>query len=107
MPSLDEPKLISGNGNMSLAKGIARRMTLYRGDAVHLVDALGREKFILPRFDPREGEDPEAIKQLHKLAEKGYRAARPGALIEWVDTDVAADLLGGLHCMMIALPVSE
>jgi ribose-phosphate pyrophosphokinase len=39
MPSLDEPKLISGNGNMSLAKGIARRMTLYRGDAVHLVDA--------------------------------------------------------------------
>jgi len=39
MPSIVEPKLISGNANMPLAKGIARRMTLYRGDKVGLVDA--------------------------------------------------------------------
>lgn len=40
MPSLDEPKLISGNANMPLAKAIARRMTMYRGMSVGLVDAL-------------------------------------------------------------------
>ena len=39
MPSLDEPKLISGNANMPLAKGIARRMSMYRGMNVGLVDA--------------------------------------------------------------------
>ncbi|WP_300583395.1 ribose-phosphate pyrophosphokinase [Marivita sp.] len=39
MPSIDEPKLISGNGNMPLAKAIARRMTMYRGMSVGLVDA--------------------------------------------------------------------
>lgn len=39
MPSIDEPKLISGNANMPLAKAIARRMTMYRGMSVGLVDA--------------------------------------------------------------------
>ncbi|MCL3881371.1 ribose-phosphate pyrophosphokinase [Marivita sp. GX14005] len=39
MPSLDEPKLISGNANLPLAKGIARRMSMYRGMSVGLVDA--------------------------------------------------------------------
>mgnify|MGYP002794198181 FL=1 len=39
MPSIVEPKLISGNANMPLAKGIARRMTMYRGMNVGLVDA--------------------------------------------------------------------
>ncbi|MCK0150251.1 ribose-phosphate pyrophosphokinase [Marivita sp. S6314] len=39
MPSIDEPKLISGNANMPLATGIARRMTMYRGMSVGLVDA--------------------------------------------------------------------
>ena len=83
--------------------------TIYRSpvNSVHLVDALGREKFLLPRFHPREGEDPEALKQLHKLAERAFRSARPGVPVEWVDADVAADLLGGLHCMMIALPAPE
>ena len=39
MPSIVEPKLISGNANMPLAKGIARRMSMYRGMNVGLVDA--------------------------------------------------------------------
>ncbi|NVO24104.1 ribose-phosphate pyrophosphokinase [Donghicola sp. C2-DW-16] len=39
MPSLTEPKLISGNANMSLAKSIARRMSMHRGMNVGLVDA--------------------------------------------------------------------
>ncbi len=39
MPSIVEPKLISGNANMPLAKAIARRMTMYRGMSVGLVDA--------------------------------------------------------------------
>ncbi len=39
MPNVIEPKLISGNANLPLAKSIARRMTLYRGMSVGLVDA--------------------------------------------------------------------
>ena len=39
MPRTSEPKLISGNANMPLAKGIARRMSLHRGVNVGLVDA--------------------------------------------------------------------
>ncbi|MHA6324864.1 ribose-phosphate pyrophosphokinase [Roseivivax sp. CAU 1753] len=39
MPTVIEPKLISGNANLDLAKAIARRMSLYRGMNVGLVDA--------------------------------------------------------------------
>jgi len=39
MAAITEPKLISGNANMSLAKAIARRMSLHRGMSVGLVDA--------------------------------------------------------------------
>ncbi|WP_092065201.1 ribose-phosphate pyrophosphokinase [Poseidonocella pacifica] len=39
MPSTAEPKLISGNANMPLAKAIARRMSMHRGVNVGLVDA--------------------------------------------------------------------
>ncbi len=39
MPTVVEPKLISGNANLPLAEAIARRMSLYRGMNVGLVDA--------------------------------------------------------------------
>ncbi|MGY9046918.1 ribose-phosphate pyrophosphokinase [Puniceibacterium antarcticum] len=39
MATLVEPKLISGNANLPLATAIARRMSLYRGMTVGLVDA--------------------------------------------------------------------
>jgi ribose-phosphate pyrophosphokinase len=38
MPSVSEPKLISGNSNQPLAKAIARRMTMLRGARVGLCD---------------------------------------------------------------------
>ncbi|MFD1508830.1 ribose-phosphate pyrophosphokinase [Lacimonas salitolerans] len=39
MPAITEPKLISGNANLSLAKAIARRMSMHRGMSQKLVDA--------------------------------------------------------------------
>lgn len=39
MPTVIEPKLISGNANRPLAKAIARRMSIYRGSPLGLVDA--------------------------------------------------------------------
>lgn len=39
MANIHEPKLISGNANMPLAKGIAKRMSMHRGMNVGLVDA--------------------------------------------------------------------
>ncbi len=39
MPTLNEPKLISGNANLPLAKSIARRMSIHRGMNIDLVDA--------------------------------------------------------------------
>ncbi|SLN24703.1 ribose-phosphate pyrophosphokinase [Roseisalinus antarcticus] len=39
MPSIIEPKLISGNANLPLARAVARRMSMHRGMSVGLVDA--------------------------------------------------------------------
>ncbi|MFT5743155.1 MAG: ribose-phosphate pyrophosphokinase, partial [Paracoccaceae bacterium] len=39
MANTHEPKLISGNANMPLATGIARRMSMHRGINLGLVDA--------------------------------------------------------------------
>ena len=39
MPTITEPKLISGNANLTLANAISRRMSLHRGLNVGLVDA--------------------------------------------------------------------
>ena len=39
MPTVTEPKLISGNANLNLAKSIARRMSMHRGVNINLVDA--------------------------------------------------------------------
>ena len=39
MPTIEEPKLISGNANLPLAQAIARRMTMHRGMHTGLVDA--------------------------------------------------------------------
>lgn len=39
MPTVVEPKLIAGNANRPLAEAIARRMSLYRGMSVGLVQA--------------------------------------------------------------------
>ncbi|WP_417604310.1 ribose-phosphate pyrophosphokinase [Primorskyibacter flagellatus] len=39
MPSIIEPKLISGNANLPLATSIARRMSMHRGMNIGLVDA--------------------------------------------------------------------
>lgn len=39
MPSITEPKLISGNANRTLANAIARRMSMHRGMSVGLVNA--------------------------------------------------------------------
>jgi len=39
MAAITEPKLISGNANITLAKGIARRMSMHRGMSVNLVEA--------------------------------------------------------------------
>ncbi len=39
MPAMTEPKLISGNANLTLAKSIARRMSMHRGMNLGLVDA--------------------------------------------------------------------
>lgn len=39
MPSITEPKLISGNSNRPLAEAVAKRMSMHRGSSVGLVDA--------------------------------------------------------------------
>jgi len=39
MPAINEPKLISGNANLTLARAVARRMSIHRGAKVDLVEA--------------------------------------------------------------------
>ncbi|MFM2388483.1 MAG: hypothetical protein RLZZ437_38 [Pseudomonadota bacterium] len=61
MPALTEPKLIAGNANMTLAKSIARRMSMHRGMNVGLVDArverFNDQEIFVEVFENVRGED--------------------------------------------------
>ncbi|WP_420326502.1 ribose-phosphate pyrophosphokinase [Mameliella sp.] len=61
MPTVIEPKLIAGNANKPLAQAIARRMSLYRGMSVGLVDArverFNDQEIFVEVFENVRGED--------------------------------------------------
>ena len=61
MPTVQEPKLIAGNANLSLAKAISRRMSLHRGLHVGLVDArverFNDQEIFVEVFENVRGED--------------------------------------------------
>ena len=61
MPTVVEPKLIAGNANLPLAQAIARRMSLYRGMSVGLVDArverFNDQEIFVEVFENVRGED--------------------------------------------------
>lgn len=61
MPSLTEPKLLSGNANTPLAEAIARRMTMHRGMNVGLVDTrverFNDGEIFVEMFENVRGED--------------------------------------------------
>jgi ribose-phosphate pyrophosphokinase len=61
MPAITEPKLISGNANLPLAKAIARRMSMHRGMSVNLVEArverFNDQEIFVEVFENVRGED--------------------------------------------------
>ncbi len=61
MPTITEPKLISGNANRTLASAIARRMSMHRGMSVGLVDArverFNDQEIFVEVFENVRGED--------------------------------------------------
>ena len=65
MPAMTEPKLISGNANLSLAKAISRRMSMHRGMSVNLVDArverFNDQEIFVEVFENVRGEDMYVI----------------------------------------------
>ncbi len=65
MPAITEPKLITGNANVSLAKAIARRMSMHRGMSINLVDArverFNDQEIFVEVFENVRGEDMYVI----------------------------------------------
>jgi ribose-phosphate pyrophosphokinase len=65
MPAITEPKLIAGNANPTLAKAIARRMSMHRGMSVNLVDArverFNDQEIFVEVFENVRGEDMYVI----------------------------------------------
>ena len=61
MPVMNEPKLIAGNANRTLANAIARRMSMHRGMSVNLVDArverFNDQEIFVEVFENVRGED--------------------------------------------------
>ena len=61
MNGTGQPKLISGNSNMTLAKGIAKRMSIHRGARVNLVNArverFSDQEIFVEVFENVRGED--------------------------------------------------
>ena len=67
-----EPKLISGNANIPLAKAVARRMSLHRGVGVELVRArverFNDQEIFVEIFENVRGEDMFVIQSTSKPA---------------------------------------
>ena len=67
-----DPKLISGNANRTLARAIARRMTMHRGMTVDLVDArverFNDQEIFVEVFENVRGEDMFIIQPTSKPA---------------------------------------
>jgi ribose-phosphate pyrophosphokinase len=65
MPSITEPKLISGNANLPLARAMTRRMSMHRGTQVGLVDArverFNDQEIFVEVFENVRGEDMYVI----------------------------------------------
>ena len=61
MPIQSEPKLIAGNANTSLARAVARRMSMHRGMNVELVKArierFNDQEIFVEVFENVRGED--------------------------------------------------
>ncbi|PSL17673.1 ribose-phosphate pyrophosphokinase [Shimia abyssi] len=61
MPNILEPKMITGSSNMPLAKAIARRMSMHRGQTVELVNArverFNDAEIFVEVYDNVRGED--------------------------------------------------
>ncbi|MGR3756132.1 MAG: ribose-phosphate pyrophosphokinase [Tranquillimonas sp.] len=72
MPSITEPKLISGNANLMLANSIARRMSMHRGMNVGLVDArverFNDGEIFVEVFENVRGEDMFVIQSTSRPA---------------------------------------
>jgi ribose-phosphate pyrophosphokinase len=72
MPTLTEPKLISGNANLPLARAIARRMSMHRGMQVNLVDArierFNDQEIFVEVFENVRGEDMYVIQSTSRPA---------------------------------------
>lgn len=72
MPAAHEPKLISGNANPTLARAIARRMSLHRGMQVGLVDArverFNDQEIFVEVYENVRGEDMFIIQSTSRPA---------------------------------------
>ncbi len=72
MPAITEPKLIAGNANQTLAKSIARRMSLHRGVSVNLVSArverFNDQEIFVEVYENVRGEDMYIIQSTSRPA---------------------------------------
>jgi ribose-phosphate pyrophosphokinase len=72
MPAITEPKLIAGNANPTLAKAIARRMSMHRGMSVGLVSArverFNDQEIFVEVFENVRGEDMYIIQSTSRPA---------------------------------------
>ena len=72
MPTSNEPKLIAGNANLTLARAVARLMSLHRGMNVGLVDArverFNDGEIFVEVFENVRGEDMYVIQPTSRPA---------------------------------------
>lgn len=65
----------------------------------------GDDLVLIPRYLPREGEDPELFAAMEARVWEAYREAYPGAELHWVPSDAMIDYLGAVHCTTLVQPV--
>lgn len=73
-------------------------------NSLFLINAEGRERFVIPRFRPIDGSEERWMPEIEDEVEAAYREARPNADIVWIDADAMAQYGGVLHCTTFTFP---
>ena len=76
-------------------------------NSLYLVNEAGRERFLLPRFEPQNAAEKEWMPLAEKQAEAAYKQARPNAEIVWINADSMASADGAIHCTTHVVPEWE
>ena len=69
-----------------------------------VTNAGGRQRILIPRFEPVDEKEQEWMAEVEAKVENAYRTACPDAELVWIPSDVMARMGGAVHCTTHLIP---